>query len=66
MCGGIFPSMMPDEAQKHFDTVVVGEGEGVWLEVLADFEKGALKPRYQADASPSMCTSCRRPTWTST
>lgn len=48
VCGGIFPSMMPDEAGKHFDAVVEGEGEGVWLEVLADARKGALKPRYRA------------------
>lgn len=48
VCGGIFASMMPDEAQKHFDAVVEGEGEGVWLEVLEDARNGALKPRYKA------------------
>jgi radical SAM superfamily enzyme YgiQ (UPF0313 family) len=50
VCGGIFPSMMPDEAQKHFDAVVVGEGEGAWLELLDDLGRGELKPRYQASA----------------
>ena len=48
VCGGIFPSMLPDEAQKHFDVVVVGEGEGAWLELLADFQNGELRPRYQS------------------
>ncbi len=47
VCGGIFPSMMPDEAGKHFDAVVTGEGEGVWDEVLADAQAGKLKPRYR-------------------
>ena len=35
-------------AAEHFDTVVVGEGEGSWLELLGDLEKGQLKPRYEA------------------
>lgn len=48
VCGGIFPSLMPDEAAAHFDTVVVGEGEGVWPELLADAKRGALRPRYEA------------------
>jgi len=47
--GGIFPSMMPDEAAPHCDAVVVGEGEPVWPQVVADAARGALKPRYQAD-----------------
>jgi radical SAM superfamily enzyme YgiQ (UPF0313 family) len=50
VCGGIFPSMMPNEAAQHFDAVVIGEGEEPWLELLADLERGELKPRYQATA----------------
>lgn len=48
VCGGIFPTMMPDTCAPHFDAVVVGEGESAWKELLADFQKGQLKPRYQA------------------
>ncbi len=48
--GGIFPSLMPDEAAKHADAVVVGEGDGVWPRVLADVEAGQLAPRYTDDA----------------
>lgn len=50
VCGGIFASMMPDEAAKHFDAVVMGEGEGPWLELLRDIERGEPKPRYEAKA----------------
>lgn len=50
VCGGIFPSMMPHEAARHFDAVVAGEGEGAWLELLRDVEAGQLKPTYRADA----------------
>jgi radical SAM superfamily enzyme YgiQ (UPF0313 family) len=47
VAGGVFPSMMPDLVGQHFDAVVVGEGEGVWPQVLADARAGELKPRYQ-------------------
>jgi radical SAM superfamily enzyme YgiQ (UPF0313 family) len=50
VAGGIFPSMMPELVSEHFDAVVVGEGEGVWGDVLRDAQSGCLKPRYQADA----------------
>ncbi len=48
--GGIFPTMMPDEALLHADAVVLGEGEGVWADVLADARAGALQKRYMEKA----------------
>ncbi|MBI4681929.1 MAG: B12-binding domain-containing radical SAM protein [Nitrospirae bacterium] len=48
--GGIHVSALPDEALKHADSVVVGEAEGVWRQLLHDFEKGKLKAVYHADA----------------
>ena len=44
--GGIFPTMLPDEAAAHADTIVLGEGEAVWPELLHDAAAGTLKPRY--------------------
>lgn len=44
--GGIHASMMPDEAAQYVDVVVTGEAEGVWQQVIADFEAGTLKGRY--------------------
>ena len=46
VAGGIFPTVMPGEVAPHFDAVVVGEGETSWPRLLADFERGELKPRY--------------------
>jgi len=46
--GGIHPSAVPEEALKHADSVVMGEGEGVWPQLLNDAEKGRLKKRYKA------------------
>jgi radical SAM superfamily enzyme YgiQ (UPF0313 family) len=44
--GGIPVSSLPDEARAHCTSVVVGEGEPLWPEVLNDFENGRLRPRY--------------------
>ncbi len=52
VAGGIFPTAMPDLVAAHFDAVVEGEGEGVWLQLLDDLARGELKPRYRAPAPP--------------
>jgi len=44
--GGIHPTIMPDEAAAHADAVVIGEAEPVWKEVLDDFLRECLLPRY--------------------
>lgn len=50
--GGPHVSILADEAAQHVDSVVVGEGESVWLQVLDDAERGRLQPRYgNLDAS---------------
>ena len=28
--GGVHPTVMPDEALQHADSIVVGEAEGIW------------------------------------
>ena len=40
--GGIHVSMLPDEALNYADCVVIGEVEGIWKQVLDDFEAGKL------------------------
>lgn len=47
--GGLHATACPDEAVRHCDAVVVGEGEPVWGQLLADAEAGELKPVYRAD-----------------
>lgn len=46
--GGLHVTLCPEEAAAHADAIVVGEGEPVWPQVVADAERGALRPRYQA------------------
>jgi len=44
--GGITVSALADEALRHCTSVVIGEGEPLWPQVLRDFDRGALQPRY--------------------
>lgn len=45
--GGLHVSSVPDEARGHCTSVVIGEGEPLWPEVLRDFEAGCLNPIYR-------------------
>lgn len=46
--GGLHVTAVPEEALEHCDAVVVGEGEPVWAEVLADVASGRLRPVYRS------------------
>jgi radical SAM superfamily enzyme YgiQ (UPF0313 family) len=48
--GGVHPTILPDEALKYADSVVIGEAEGVWEEVIYDFQEGNLKKMYHNPA----------------
>lgn len=50
--GGVHPTALPNEAARYADSVVVGEAEPVWPQVIADFEAGCLQPRYQGEFLP--------------
>lgn len=45
--GGLHASACPEEAQRHVDAVVVGDGEPSWPGVLADAARGELRPVYR-------------------
>jgi len=44
--GGIHATMCQDEVMEHVDSVVTGEAEGIWPQVLDDARHGNLKRRY--------------------
>lgn len=46
--GGLHVTACPDEATLYADAIVVGDGEPVWHDVLADAAVGRLRPRYRA------------------
>ncbi len=45
--GGMHPSALPEEALQHCDSVVVGEAEGVFSEILHDFSRGTMLSIYR-------------------
>ena len=50
--GGLHATLVSDEARRHVDSIVIGEGESVWPEIVADLERGELKPEYDARRRP--------------
>lgn len=52
--GGKFTSTHPEEVQPHFDSILVGEAQGVWPQMIYDFVEGKLQPKYVADRVPSL------------
>jgi radical SAM superfamily enzyme YgiQ (UPF0313 family) len=46
--GGLHATCCPDEAGRHCDTVIIGEGEPVWHDVLHDAADHSLRPTYRA------------------
>src|SRR5437660_11838497 len=50
--GGVHPTLMPEEAIEHADSVVVGYAEESWPQLLRDFVRGRMLRRY--DQSPDL------------
>lgn len=44
--GGLHVSALPSEAMQHADAIVIGEGEPVWPELLADLRAAKLQAVY--------------------
>jgi radical SAM superfamily enzyme YgiQ (UPF0313 family) len=45
--GGPHVTFSEEEASRHFDSIVIGEAESVWVELLEDAEREELKPIYR-------------------
>jgi radical SAM superfamily enzyme YgiQ (UPF0313 family) len=52
--GGIHATILPEEAKKHADSVVIGEADNLWGEILNDFENNRNKDFYQDSARPDL------------
>ena len=52
--GGSHPTALPQEALQHADAVVIGEAEGLWRQLLKDFENGKLASVYKNEKFPSL------------
>lgn len=47
--GGWHATMAPEECQGYADSLVLGEAEEAWPQLLRDFQAGRLQPRYKAE-----------------
>jgi radical SAM superfamily enzyme YgiQ (UPF0313 family) len=54
--GGFHATLMPEEAARFAEAVVVGEAETIWAEVIDDLRHGTLKKRYQGLERPTLDT----------
>jgi len=52
--GGYHPTFLPDEALLHADTVVRGDAEGVWRQILEDAQNGSMQKLYQSPEFPEL------------
>ena len=44
--GGLHVSLLPDEAARHADSIVVNGAEGAWPRLIEDFRIGRMRRRY--------------------
>jgi len=57
--GGVHVSLNPEEAQSYADSIVIGEAELSWPQLLQDFKREKLKKRYTADGLADLDKSPR-------
>ncbi|MFC1655688.1 B12-binding domain-containing radical SAM protein [Patescibacteria group bacterium] len=60
--GGIHPSSNPKEAKHFADSILIGEAEEIWSEILKDVEKKQLKQMYFAP-KPADLSKSPIPRW---
>ncbi len=44
--GGYHPTFLPKEALQHADSIIVGDAEGAWEQLLKDFQQNKLQTIY--------------------
>jgi len=54
--GGVHPSMCPEEAAQHADSIVIGEADRLWAELVQDFAHGRMKSRYYDSEAVDLAT----------
>lgn len=52
--GGYHPTFLPEEALQFADSVVCGDAESVWEEVVEDARRNRMQPLYRADQLPEL------------
>jgi len=50
--GGLHVTARPDEALQHADSIIIGEGEPSWPQLISDLKRGEFQRRYDSRATP--------------
>ena len=57
VAGGFHSTFRPEEVAGHFDSVVIGEAEGLWPRVLEDIQHGRPARLYRAAGLPDLAAT---------
>lgn len=52
--GGFHPTLVPDEAVEYAESIVIGEAESLWPQLVEDFRAGRLKRVYRGSSRPAL------------
>ena len=52
--GGFHPTLVPDETSDYAESIVIGEAEGLWPQVIADFRSGGMRRVYKLPHRPPL------------
>ena len=47
--GGMHPTLIPEEALEHADSILINDAEGIWHQVLEDARRGRLRRIYRGE-----------------
>ncbi len=50
--GGMHPTLIPEEAARHADSIFLGDAESMWPTAVDDARRGKLRPVYRAEVGP--------------
>ena len=52
--GGFHPTLVPEETSDYAESIVIGEAEGLWPQVIADFRSGGMRRVYKLAHRPPL------------
>ncbi len=47
--GGMHVTLIPEEVREHCDSIMIGDAEDKWGDMIEDLRRGCLKPVYECD-----------------
>ena len=54
LLAGFHPTLVSDEAVNYADSILIGQAENIWAEIIEDMRKGELKRVYKDDGQVNL------------